>query len=784
MARRYSTTDYSRPIFQRGAQSSSSPTLRSYHKLRLQIKPNADCSFCQLVYHIVTSSGKPKDRENTECLIEWVLADHKVHAAQNYTRRIRISWSQPGEKCTNTKIQEVYLIYAPPLTTDQNMERPKTASVSEGSHSNSILAHVKDEPGCVDRDWNGDIDEWIRQCIHICYSNHPNRPERHEEEPEESRKNEFNFRKLIENTWFRVIDIKNMKLGKLPLYLGYPEPYVALSYCWGKSIHKTTKRNHGERFRQSKSLILEDMPPNIRNAIELVSRLGLKRGEREVRYMWIDSLCIVQDDHDARDWERNAENMDLIFGNAFFTICAADEPDDGPDGKSADEHTQYGLKAMYDRRSPEEKEILPGLKLVVSRSSQYVLPNSKWNKRGWTFQEHLLSRRCLIFTGNRIYFQCRMSNYDDTGIDWSTDWRKSALLTVDEVKQRPIQFYMKAVSLYTGRDLTDPKDILKAFGGVISLVEWYTCARMYYGLPSSHFDFVLLWRPKEGKGRRHGFPSWSWSGWQREDNPGTGTSAFYPADVLEGELADLNRWLLDRTWIQWYIQDVGQEGVGKEPRPLWDGYHPRYPERVQRVEGRWKGYDGYWSAGEELPETPLESTAAREREVAETIRASRDSYGRHPRWLRRPRTHFSDNIRPSFSPFLRFYTWRCEFFIRRDHEACSPGHKLARVDVLDQCENWCGTVVVDDNFVNDHNEGLCTFLALSETKKFTDDECPSWTYPIPKNKEDIDWDLFNVMVVELEPKGTRPVFERRGVGKILKVAFENGNQSWEEITLG
>lgn len=626
------------------------------------------------------------------------------------------------------------------------MGRSNLRDHSEGPRAESTFTDTWNGPGSVDRDWNGDIDKWIHQCIHICYSNHRNRPERHEDEPEESRRNDDRFRDLIKNPWFRVVDIKNMKLAELPVHAGYPEPYVALSYRWGATNHKTTKCNRSMRRRHNKSIVLEEMPPTIRDTIQLVSRLGLKRGNRTVRYLWIDSLCIVQDEHDPQDWERNAETMDLVFGNAFFTICAADE------------HPKHGLRAIHDRRAPDEREIMPGLKLVVSRSSEIVLPSSEWNKRGWTFQEHLLSRRCLIFAGNRIYFQCRKSNYDDTGIDWSADWRKSALLTVDEVKRRPIQFYMKAVSLYTGRNLTDPTDILKAFGGVAGLIDWYTCAPLYSGLPSSHFDFAMLWRPKEGKGRRSGFPSWSWSGWQHDDDPSIGTSALYPADVLEGELTNLNRWLLDRTWIEWYIQSPNK----KEPSQLWSGYRPLYPERAQRVEGRWRGYDGYGPDQRE---------------------AFKDTYGRHRRWPTCPRTPFSPTILSNSSPVLRFYTWKCEFFIRHDTGACAPGDGLARFDVLDQREDWCGTVVVDENFAMANDERLCTFLALSETRKFTDDECPSWTYPIPKNKEDVEWDLFNVMIVEQVAEEARPVFERRGLGKALKMAFETGGQDWKEIAL-
>ena len=61
-------------------------------------------------------------------------------------------------------------------------------------------------------------------------------------------------------------------------------------------------------------------------------------------------------------------------------------------------------------------------------------------------------------------------------------------------------------------------------------------------------------------------------------------------------------------------------------------------------------------------------------------------------------------------------------------------------------------------------------------------ECTSWTHPIPKNLEDVDWDLYHVMLIEESPD--RLVWERKGLGKVLKVAFEPlEREKWAEITL-
>jgi hypothetical protein len=94
----------------------------------------------------------------------------------------------------------------------------------------------------------------------------------------------------------------------------------------------------------------------------------------------------------------------------------------------------------------------------------------------------------------------------------------------------------------------------------------------------------------------------------------------------------------------------------------------------------------------------------------------------------------------------------------------------------------CGTVVVDEDEAERLDGQESTFIALSEARKFTKDECPNWTYYIPKDIEDIEWDLFYVMLIKWNP--VRHVWERIGLGKVLKAAFEDSKgelQAWKEI---
>lgn len=570
------------------------------------------------------AAGSSSVNSDTECLIEWVLDDHRTNAAnpetETFTRRIRISWSQHNHGSRGDGHEELYAVYAP-------------------TH-NLFRRLLLNEPGSISQDCNGNIYSWIKKCIKLCDQEHQNRIG---DSPEEGDRNDIRFLKLVTQHQFYVVDVLDMKLTELPMdKYRQPEEYVALSYrCASDASHRTIQSNL-EKRKQKYGLNVR-LPRTIQQAIELVRALGIKHGSRKLRFIWIDALCIVKDD--LLSFRYNSERMHLIFRNANFTICAAD----------ADPGT--GLGAMQDRHTPERRAIKSNLNLLVSRSPESIIRTSEWSTRAWTFQERILSRRCLIFAGNRLFFQCHRLNYDDNGIGWSSDWRKSPLRAVAEVKSRPIRFYMRCVETFTGRNLTFPKDILKAFDGVSGLIAWYTCAPFFFGLPSSHFDFALLWRPHEGKARRledadtHTyFPSWSWCGWQREADPKTGTAASYPLDVLEGSLIDLNRWLLEHTWIIWHIRNENGQ-----LQDLWNGYKPKYPERAQKVLQQWKGYNDYDNGSGNI-----------------------DPYGRRYRW---PESHVEKSmctrLRNDISrlPILQFFTWKCDFYVKLNEDHPGPGER-------------------------------------------------------------------------------------------------------------
>ncbi|KLU91869.1 hypothetical protein MAPG_10818 [Magnaporthiopsis poae ATCC 64411] len=462
------------------------------------------------------------------------------------------------------------------------------------------------------------------------------------------------FLRLLEGTYFGVIDLCDMQLKPLPVTNGRPAPYVTLSYVWGGRSngslepYTTTSVNVMQRIgRRGLDRAWDDLPRTIRDAFVLTRRL-------HQRYLWIDSLCIVQDS--INSWELNAKAMHLVYGHAYFTICAADgdaatgltaiagtlgsgaaggghlktpnneaisacvripvtpaavgsaQQGETPPPNAAAVMVLSAVPKKEDRFNKDEEqhtsltaEILPGVQLLVSRSAESVIQDSVWNQRGWTFQERLLSRRCLVFAEGQVYFQCRTAvmsqdilNDGGDANSWSLDWANSPLRTLGELRHKAFWFYMKCVGLYTGRHLTRPKDVLTAFQGTSWLLQKHFNAPLLYGLPTSHFDLALLWVPlgfleRRKQNRRHWprmeqedyggreFPSWSWCGWM-------GGKAGYQVDVIDGCLLNVREWLRNHTWILWYVRD--EEG---NLRPLWDRTILR---EDSSEEARWRGYDG------------------------------------------------------------------------------------------------------------------------------------------------------------------------------------------------
>lgn len=129
----------------------------------------------------------------------------------------------------------------------------------------------------------------------------------------------------------------------------------------------------------------------------------------------------------------------------------------------------------------------------------------------------------------------------------------------------------------------------------------------------------------------------------------------------------------------------------------------------------------------------------------------------------------------SLKPVLQFHT----VYMRLNliPGPASDGVKLQRYSIADDNGDWCGSIVLDDSWFRAQQRLRHEFIAMSDAMHFSNKECDTWTYYIPKEREESEWDVFYVLLIEYEVD----MWKRVGLGKVFKGAFHGAE--WKEITL-
>ncbi|KAL1640913.1 hypothetical protein SLS58_006529 [Diplodia intermedia] len=106
---------------------------------------------------------------------------------------------------------------------------------------------------------------------------------------------------------------------------------------------------------------------------------------------------------------------------------------------------------------------------------------------------------------------------------------------------------------------------------------------------------------------------------------------------------------------------------------------------------------------------------------------------------------------------------------------------LHRLGILDYNDNWCGTIILDDSWLTYVGNPL-EFIAISEARDFALEEYDSWTYYVPTEREQSEWDVYFALLVHKDDEG---IYERAGLAKIFKSAFHtHAGLQWKPIMLG
>lgn len=359
----------------------------------------------------------------------------------------------------------------------------------------------------------------------------------------------------------RVLDLNAADVAsgiRLVETSGQTGSYAALSHCWGGGTPiKTMTENISDHLLGIRESCF---PRTFIEAIHLTRKLG-------IQYLWIDSLCIIQ--NDVNDWEREADMMHHYYKNSLVTIAAAD-------GKNGDAGLFRERDALAARpcqlRIPDRLgnarviyAFTPGMSFQRTHSNMPMLYMSNplpLYTRCWVFQEQVLSPRALTYSRDGFSWRCQEMVFDEKPplvqsiVDFISDERKTQVRMGKD--HRPIDASIaqlqckwiyprssmdpaldglsfhepgcmdhsndfllawgKIVQDYTERDLTQKSDTLIAIRGVAQAARAVVGRSYFAGIwvdtPQSIF-MGLLWSVSAAHRRdphRTGVaPSWSWA---------------------------------------------------------------------------------------------------------------------------------------------------------------------------------------------------------------------------------------------------------------------------------
>jgi hypothetical protein len=303
--------------------------------------------------------------------------------------------------------------------------------------------------------------------------------------------------------------------------------YMALSHCWGQEQPLRTLRSNLARMRQG--IDWEILPKTFQDAIALTRKL-------QCQYLWIDSICIIQDD--LEDWTTEAMNMEPVYGNSWLTVSAAATSD-----SSMGCFSKIPPQVKFQLRNP-----ISGLLLdIIARKNiehdnfGYLAPAS-WEeslplfRRGWALQERILSPRNIHFTKDEIVWEC--NNRQDCECQYLTQYSdmNPTLLSSKSLYHsyiRNFDAFSKTTSWdcwhslieeYMLRELTFPGDRLPALAGLASAFSVDPRLGDYVaGHWKSHLPLSLLWTFEQENGQprtntnfdfgnqKQQYPTWSWA---------------------------------------------------------------------------------------------------------------------------------------------------------------------------------------------------------------------------------------------------------------------------------
>ncbi|KAK0610743.1 heterokaryon incompatibility protein-domain-containing protein [Immersiella caudata] len=181
-----------------------------------------------------------------------------------------------------------------------------------------------------------------------------------------------------------------------------PASYAALSYCWGGDQMAKSIKSRVHKYK--KDIPLDKLPRTIYDALVVTRGIGLC-------YLWVDAMCIIQDDGD--DMAEQMGQMFAVYRGAYVTISAAT----AATSNEGFLHPRTSFKPLILSACLSSNTFGPVLASPGPRTSlrRSTVPEYPLFTRSWTYQEHQLSTRLLIYTPLGLISWCPLSTHRDGG---------------------------------------------------------------------------------------------------------------------------------------------------------------------------------------------------------------------------------------------------------------------------------------------------------------------------------------------------------------------------------
>lgn len=341
------------------------------------------------------------------------------------------------------------------------------------------------------------LKDWIRVCTknHACFSNDdnalPTRLVQVTVSPQirhaESRK-----AKDVQDGQVRVVSTEGRR-GR----------YMTLSHKWGTSEDfRLTKLNITDL---TNLIAWDDIPKAYQQSIEVTRRLSIE-------YIWIDSLCIIQDD--TEDWKREAGKMKAVYGNSYLNIAAV---------QAVDSHGSLFASSTLGTEYPAQKiaqdpsiwiRAQPHLTHRYFGSNYYQTSRHPLLQRGWVLQERILSPRVVYYDAQELKWECQtMTDCQCGGMAVISNFKLDYHRFLADHETPLTYMWMRISEKYSGLEFTYNSDRLVALAGIAEQgVQSGKGGRYLAGHWERGLAHQLCWgiHSKYKRPETYLAPSWSW----------------------------------------------------------------------------------------------------------------------------------------------------------------------------------------------------------------------------------------------------------------------------------